>query len=150
VIGKLLLTHGGLAAELYAAAQQISAGKLMGCEALSLAWDESPEAAGARVGEALARLDQGEGVLILTDIHGGTPTNVAMSFCQPGKVEVLTGVNLPMVVRLACQAGEPGGLLELARRLRDKVRASICLGSDMVPARQAESPPAPAIIEAER
>lgn len=148
MIGKLLLTHGGLATELFAAAQQISAGKLAGCEALSLSWDETPDAARRRVEEALARLDTGQGVLILTDIHGGTPTNVAMSCYRPGKVEVLTGLNLPMVVRLACQAAEPGSLTEVARRLQEKVRSSICLGSDMVCARPAE--PRASVVEAKR
>jgi mannose/fructose-specific phosphotransferase system component IIA len=61
---------------------------------------------------------------------------------------VLTGLNLPMVVRLACQAAEPGGVVEVARRLQEKVRASICLGSDLVPVRQAEPQPGP--VEAKR
>jgi PTS system mannose-specific IIA component len=138
VIGKLLLTHGGLAEELFAAAQKISSGKLAGCEALSLGWDESPEAVRRRVEQAVTRLDSGDGVLILTDIHGGTPTNAAMACHRPGRVEVLTGLNLPMVVRLACQTTEPGGVTEVARRLQEKVRASICLGSDMVSARREE------------
>jgi PTS system mannose-specific IIA component len=137
-----------LAAELFAAAQKISAGRLAGCEALSLGWDESPESVKRRVEEAVARLDTGDGVLILTDIFGGTPTNVAMSCYLPGKVEVLTGLNLPMVVRLACQATEPGGVTEVARRLQEKARASICLGGDMVSARQAEPRTAP--VEAKR
>ena len=147
MIGKLLLTHGGLARELFAAAQKISAGRLAGCEALCLEWDESPESVTRRVEQAVARLDSGEGVLILTDIHGGTPTNAAMACRRPGRVEVLTGLNLPMVVRLACQSAE-GGVTEVARRLQEKVRASICVGGDMVPARREEADAAP--VEAKR
>ena len=102
MIGKLVLTHGGLARELLAAAQVI-AGSTEGFEALSLDWNDPFESARAKVAAAVARLDQGEGVLILTDMFGGTPCNVALTFQRPGTVEILTGVNLPMVLRLACQ-----------------------------------------------
>ena len=108
MIGKLILTHGGLARELLAAANVIS-GRLTGFEALSLDWSDGFDEARAKVAAALERLDQGQGVLILTDMYGGTPCNIAMTFYQPGKVEVLTGVNLPMVLRLACQAGSRRG-----------------------------------------
>jgi PTS system mannose-specific IIA component len=132
MIGKLILTHGGLARELLAAAQVIS-GRLAGFEALSLDWNDTVEEAKAKVRAAVARLDEGQGVLILTDMYGGTPTNVAVSFLQAGKVEVLTGVNLPMVLRLACQqqTEEPGDLAETARWLQSKGQRSLCLGSDM-------------------
>src|SRR6185295_11375406 len=101
MIGKLILTHGGLARELLAAAQVIS-GRLAGIEALSLDWNDTFEEAKAKVRAALDRLDDGHGVLILTDMYGGTPSNVAVTFLQNDRVEVLTGVNLPMVLRLAC------------------------------------------------
>src|ERR1700712_483223 len=132
MIGKLLLTHGGLARELLAAADKIS-GRLSGFEALSLDWSEGFDPARVKVGEAVERLDQGEGVLILTDIYGGTPCNIAMTFYQPGKVEVLTGVNLPMVVKLACWAGSQDGTVsDLARALQAKGQRSICLAGDLV------------------
>ncbi len=102
-IGKLILTHGGLARELLSAASVIS-GRLDGFEALSLDWSDGFDEARGKVAAALERLDQGQGVLILTDMYGGTPCNIAMTFFQPGRVEILTGVNLPMVLRLACQA----------------------------------------------
>ena len=98
MIGKLILTHGGLAKELLAAAQKIS-GELPGFAALSLDWDVSLETARENVVAALASLDQGEGVLILTDMFGGTPCNVAAALMDYGRVEMLTGVNLPMLVR---------------------------------------------------
>jgi len=100
MIGKLILTHGGLARELVSAAQVIS-GRLNGFEALSLDWNDTFEEARAKVRAAIERLDEGQGVLILTDMYGGTPSNVAVTFLESGKVEVLTGVNLPMVLRLA-------------------------------------------------
>lgn len=138
MIGKLILTHGGLARELLAAAQMIS-GRLSAFEALSLGWSDGFDEARAQVRAAIERLDQGEGVLILTDMFGGTPCNIAMTFLQPGKIEVLTGVNLPMVLRLACQAGEDGNLAELARLLQVRGQKSLCLGSDMVQPRKCEN-----------
>lgn len=132
MIGKLILTHGGLARELMAAAGVISGG-LSGFEALSLDWSDGFEEARSKVAAALERLDQGQGVLILTDMYGGTPCNVAMTFFAPGKVEVLTGVNLPMVLRLACQAGEQAETVsELARSLQAKGAKSVCLAGDLV------------------
>ncbi|MEA2599563.1 MAG: mannose system component [Acidobacteriota bacterium] len=132
MIGKLILTHGGLARELLAAANVIS-GQLTGFEALSLDWSDGFDDARAKVGAVLERLDQGQGVLILTDMYGGTPCNIAMTFYQGGKFEVLTGVNLPMVLRLACQVdGEEGTVSDLARRLQIKGQKSVCLAGDLV------------------
>ncbi|HEY0553708.1 MAG TPA: PTS sugar transporter subunit IIA [Thermoanaerobaculia bacterium] len=132
MIGKLLLTHGGLARELLAAADKIS-GRLSGFEALSLDWGEGFDQARIRVGEALERLDQGEGVLVLTDVYGGTPCNIAMTYYQPGKVEVLAGVNLPMILRMACQAGMDGGrtVADLAHLLQEKGQRGVCLAGDL-------------------
>ena len=132
MIGKLILTHGGLARELLSAAQVIS-GRLNLFEAISLDWNDGVEEAKAQVGAAIQRLDQGQGVLILTDMYGGTPCNVASSFFQPGKVEILTGVNLPMVLRIACQAIEDGNLPDVSRWLQTKGQRSLCLVGDMFP-----------------
>lgn len=132
MIGKLILTHGGLARELLSAAQTIS-GRLSAFEALSLDWNDGLEEAKAQIAAAIQRLEQGEGVLILTDMYGGTPCNVASLFHQPGKVEILTGVNLPMVLRLACQSAEDGDLSKVAKWLQAKGQRSLCLVSDMVP-----------------
>jgi len=130
MIGKLVLTHGGLARELLAAAQVI-AGSTDGFEALSLDWNDDFEVARAKVAAAVARLDGGDGVLILTDMFGGTPCNVALTFQRPGAVEILTGVNLPMVLRLACQGSERRGVAEVARWLQAKGQRSVCLASDL-------------------
>ncbi|HEV2854218.1 MAG TPA: PTS sugar transporter subunit IIA [Thermoanaerobaculia bacterium] len=132
MIGKLILTHGGLARELLSAANVIS-GRLNGFEALSLDWSDGFDEARGKVSAALTRLDTGEGVLILTDMYGGTPCNIAMTFFQAGKVEVLTGVNLPMVLRLACQAeADETSVTDLARALQAKGQKSVCLAGDLV------------------
>jgi PTS system mannose-specific IIA component len=132
MIAKLILTHGGLARELLAAATVIS-GHLSGFEALSLDWSDGFDDARAKVAAALERLDEGQGVLILTDMYGGTPCNIAMTFFQAGKFEVLTGVNLPMVLRLACQTGsEEGTVSDLAKWLQAKGQKSVCLAGELV------------------
>jgi PTS system mannose-specific IIA component len=138
MIGKLILTHGGLARELLSAANVIS-GRLDGFEALSLDWSDGFDEARGKVATALARLDQGQGVLILTDMYGGTPCNIAMTFFQVGRVEVLTGVNLPMVLRLACQAEpEETHVSDLAKWLQAKGQKSVCLAGDMANGRKCE------------
>jgi PTS system mannose-specific IIA component len=142
MIGKMILTHGGLARELLAAANVI-AGRLDGFEAVSLDWSDGFDEAHGKVAAALERLDRGQGVLILTDMYGSTPCNAAMTFFQPGKVEVLTGANLPMVVRLACQSeAEATDVAELARWLQAKGRKSVCRAGDLVPGRPWEAVPA--------
>ncbi|HEX9944062.1 MAG TPA: PTS sugar transporter subunit IIA [Thermoanaerobaculia bacterium] len=139
MIGKLILTHGGLARELLQAASVIS-GRLTGFEALSLDWSDGFDEARAKVAAALERLDQGQGVLILTDMYGGTPCNIAMTFFKAGQVEVLTGVNLPMVLRLACQSGgEEKGVSDMARWLQSKGQSSVCLAGDLVQNRRWEN-----------
>ncbi|HXO21765.1 MAG TPA: PTS sugar transporter subunit IIA [Thermoanaerobaculia bacterium] len=130
MIGKLILTQGGLARELLAAARTIS-GELAGFEALSLDWSDGFEEAKSKVRSALDHLDQGQGVLVLTDMFGGTPTNVALTFQHPGKVEILTGVNLPMVLRLTCPGIEDTDVTLLARWLLAKGQRSVGLASEM-------------------
>jgi PTS system mannose-specific IIA component len=138
MIGKLLVSHGPLASELLAAAETI-AGELHGFGALCLAWSEKLEESQHQIAVQLEQLDDGDGVLILTDMFGDTPCNASLSFLEPGEVEVVTGVNLPMVVRLAC--GQPASMnvTELARWTQSKGRGSICLVSEM-PTVQAKVP----------
>ena len=134
MVGVLILTHGDLAKELLASACKI-AGELKNFAALPLSWSDGVEKAQERVGSALAHLDNGEGVLVLTDIFGGTPSNIAMAFRKPGEVEVISGVNLPMVVRLGClKATAASGemtLEEMATWICDKAQTSICCSSEL-------------------
>jgi PTS system mannose-specific IIA component len=154
-VGILILTHGDLARELLASARKI-AGELDNFEALPLSWSDGVDKAQEKVGEALQRVDRGAGVLILTDIFGGTPSNIAMAFRKPGRVEVISGVNLPMVVRLGClnvHSGSTAGTMaleEMASWIREKAQTSICCSSEMPrpPARKAGAP-APASEDGE-
>lgn len=125
MIGVLILTHGGLARELLASAETI-AGNVPAMSALALPWTEAIDAARQRVGEEIDRLDRGQGVLVLTDLAGGTPCNIAMSFRREGRVAVVSGVNLPMVVRLCCSVHRDAGDLETMRHvIEEKGRAAI-------------------------
>ncbi len=143
MIGTLILTHGGVARELLESARVI-VGPLTGFEALSLDWGDCFEDAQTKIRGAVERLDQGEGVLILTDMFGGTPCNLAVKFQRPGKVEVIGGVNLPMVLRLAGLRDGAMTLQEAARWLQVKGQRSICLASDVLETRNggAREPPA--------
>ena len=127
MVGILILTHGRMAIELLAAASKI-AGELERFEALTLDWDEAVEEARRKVEASVERLDSGDGVLILTDIFGGTPSNIAMQLAEPDRVEVVSGVNLPMVVRLGCQRSSwPAMPLdEMTSWIEDKGKSSIC------------------------
>jgi PTS system mannose-specific IIA component len=125
VISVLIVTHGRLAAELLAAGQTI-AGELPNFRALSLDWSEGIDVARRRIAEEIAAIDQGDGVLVLTDMFGDTPSNAAISLRQEGRVEVVSGVNLPMVVRLGCTRATSLPLAETARWLEIKGRRSIC------------------------
>ena len=97
--------------------------------ALSLEWEDGFETARGKLRAAVDALEiDGDGLLILTDIYGGTTTNVALTMREPGRVEVVSGVNLPMVVRLGCGNQADKSLQELAEWIREKARSSICCG----------------------
>ena len=125
MLGVLIVTHGRLASELLAAAQTIS-GEVPHFRALPLEWSDGIDEARRKIAAELESLDRGEGVLVLTDMFGDTPSNAALSLRSEGRVEVLSGVNLPMVVRLACARDSRRSLAETARWLEIKGRRSIC------------------------
>ena len=131
-VGILLLSHGPLADALRDTVQVLEPqpGEPLG--ALSLAWDEAPEHASERLQRAIADADRGRGVVLLTDMFGGTPSNLALAFLQKGRIEIVTGVNLPMVVKaraLAREGRKPG---EMARTLVEKGRRSIVAAGELM------------------
>ncbi len=125
MVSTLILTHGGLARELVEAAEMIL-GRQPRFDAVSLSWTDSFEESSEKVRRALETLDTVGGVLILTDMYGGTPYNVAASFHRPGEIEVVSGVNLPMVVRLGCPGVNEMEVSDLASWIQAKARGSIC------------------------
>ncbi|MGB3564413.1 MAG: PTS sugar transporter subunit IIA [Thermoanaerobaculia bacterium] len=133
MVTTLIVTHGRMAQELLDAAQMI-VGEMPRFVAVSLDWDDSVEEVTEKTRRALETVDPADEVLILTDMYGGTPFNVAAGFFQPGQVEVVTGVNLPMVVRLGCPRSKEMTLAKLADWIQEKSRASICRAGEGQPA----------------
>ena len=125
MVKTLILTHGGLARELLDAARAIVGELPTEFRAVTLDWDDSFEVALEKTQRALERFNSSNGTLILTDMYGGTPYNVASSLRDPGNVEVVTGVNLPMVVRLGCPGASEMSLESLAVWIQTKARRSI-------------------------
>ena len=126
----MIVTHGHLAGELLAAAEMII-GPISHIAAVSIGWHDDVDAARDEVQRAITRVSQGRGVLLLTDMFGGTPTNIASMFLEEGSVEVITGVNLPMVIKLATAAAEDS-LAEIARKICDQGRQGIYLAGALL------------------
>ncbi len=129
-VGGVIVTHGQLASEFLAAAEMI-VGAVKHIAAVSIGWHDDVESAREEIERCIKRVSEGRGVLILTDMFGGTPTNITSMFLAEGEVEVVTGVNLPMVIKLASQT-EPESLTEVARRVRDQGREGIYLAGDLL------------------
>ena len=100
MIGIVLVTHGNLAREFVAALEHV-VGPQQGVSAVCIAADDDMEARRAEILESGRTCDVGDGVIVLTDMFGGTPSNLAISCMSRPKVEVLAGINLPMLVKLA-------------------------------------------------
>lgn len=100
MIGLLIVTHSGLAGEFRAALEHV-VGPQQQLEAISIGPDDDVEARRQEILDAVRRLDTGDGVILLTDMFGGTPSNLSISILDEANVEVIAGVNLPMLVRLA-------------------------------------------------
>jgi PTS system mannose-specific IIA component len=129
-VAGVIVTHGHLAGELLAAAEMII-GPISHITAVSIGWHDDVDAARDEVQRAITRVSQGVGVLLMTDMFGGTPTNIASMFLEDGKVEVITGINLPMVIKLGTRTGE-GSLNEIARRVCDLGRQGIYVAGDLL------------------
>jgi len=129
MIGVVVVTHGQLATELLNAAETI-VGELPRFTAVSIGWHEDTEDARSEIADAVARVNGDAGVLVLTDMFGGTPSNLAMTFLGD-RVEVITGVNLPMLIKLANLA-EQADLLTAEREIREQGRAAIWVASDLL------------------
>ena len=135
MIPVLVLTHGNLASELLQAAQTIDPSLTGLTAAMSLPWDVDSDEASQSLKRQLRELDKGEGTLILTDMFGGTATNLALPFLEPGKVEIVTGVNLPMLVKLGSLVNRTLSLDELAEALTVAGQKSIRVASEFLHAK---------------
>jgi PTS system mannose-specific IIA component len=129
-IGGVIVSHGRLANELLAAAEQV-VGDLPHIAAVSIGWHDDVDAARSEVERAIETVADGKGVLLMTDMFGGTPTNISAMFIEEGKVEVVTGVNLPMVVKLASQNSEIT-LREMSSAVEQQGKESIYMAGDLL------------------
>ena len=133
MIGALIVTHGRLANELLNAAQKIEA-KAGVLEAVPLEWTDSVEESREKIRKALDRIGDAEGVIIFTDMFGGTPSNISLSFLEKGRVEIVTGVNLPMVVKFATMQHDAKDVSSLAHVICEKGSKAIRVASDLLSA----------------
>ena len=130
MIGVVVVTHGQLATELVNAAETI-VGDLPHVVAVSIGWHEDVQDARREISEAIAAVTGPEGVLIVTDMFGGTPANLAITFLEAGRVEVVTGISLPMLIKLA-GLRDTSSLLDAARQIREHGRNAIWVASDLL------------------
>jgi PTS system mannose-specific IIA component len=130
MIGVVVVTHGQLATELVNAAEMI-VGDLPQFIAVSIGWHDEVNDAREDIAEAIDRVRGEEGVLLLTDMFGGTPSNLGMTFLETNRIEVITGVNLPMLIKLASLRSSHD-LLGVAREMRDHGRNAIWVASDLL------------------
>ncbi len=130
MIGVVVVTHGQLATELLNAAEAI-VGDLPQFAAVSIGWHDDADDAREEIRQAIGRVQADGGVLILTDMFGGTPANLGMTFLEPNKVEVITGVNLPMLIKLTSLKSSQD-LLGVAREMREHGRNAIWVASDLL------------------
>src|SRR3954466_5228727 len=99
MIGLVLVTHGRLAAEFVIAMEHV-VGPQLAVEAICIGPEDDMEMRRGDIAKAIGKVDAGRGVIVLTDLFGGTPSNLAISLMEPGRIEVIAGVNLPMLIRL--------------------------------------------------
>ena len=131
MIGVVVVTHGQLATELVNAAETI-VGDLPRFAAVSIGWHEDVRDARDDIQAAIGRVKTGlSGVLIITDMFGGTPCNLAMTFLAKDEVEVVTGVNLPMLLKLAT-LGRPGSLRDVARIVHENGQNAVWVASELL------------------
>ena len=130
MIGLLIVTHCDLGKELINAAEFI-VGRLESAEVVSITQTSDSETIRKQIEEKIAILNKGDGIIILTDMFGGTPSNLSLSFLKEKAIEVLTGANLPMVIAIA-QNRSHMGLSELAEKAEEAGKMSISLAGKLL------------------
>ena len=130
MIGVVVITHGQLATELVNSAEMI-VGDLSHFTAVSIGWHDDVNDAREDISQAIDRVRGDGGVLLLTDMFGGTPSNLGMTFLEKDRIEVITGVNLPMLIKLAGTT-RSSDLLAVAQEMREHGRNAIWVASDFL------------------
>jgi len=130
MIGIVIVTHADLGMQLLCTAQEI-VGPLLRVEAVSIQASEEIDKARKKIEGVLARVDDGSGVLVLTDLFGGTPSNLVLSYLETSRLEVVTGVNLPMLMKLPSLRDEQD-LKAMAEKLAKYGQRNILVASDFL------------------
>lgn len=130
LVGVLVVTHGQLGYELVAAAEMI-VGEVSHIEAVSIGWHDDVNQSRREIEQAASGVDQGKGVIVLTDMFGGTPSNLSLPLLEKGKLEIITGVNLPMIIKLAEQSGKEE-LEELAAKVCRHGQKHIAIAGELL------------------
>ncbi|UCD83456.1 MAG: PTS sugar transporter subunit IIA [Deltaproteobacteria bacterium] len=136
MVGVIVVTHGQLARELILIAEFII-GKVVGIEAVTTDPKMSVDEIKEVISQAIKKVDKGNGVLILTDMFGGTPSNISLSFLEDKKVEILSGVNLPMLLKVAINQEEKN-LSEMAELIKSYGQKNISLASEILQGKKEE------------
>ena len=130
MIGLVLVTHGRLAEEFRNAVEHV-VGPQQNLETVSIGADDDMQQRRHDIVDAVARADTGEGVIILTDMFGGTPSNLAISVMEPSRVEIIAGVNLPMLIKLSSVRKE-GGMANALNEAQNAGRKYINVASQLL------------------
>ncbi len=136
MIGIVIVAHGALAPA-YVAAMEHVVGKQPGVQAVAIAPEDSPENSAKLLKSVIAEVNAGDGVMVLSDMFGGTPSNLAMTLIEPGHIELVAGVNLPMLIKLA-SIRHSMPLAEAALEIQETGRKYINVASNLLAQRQKE------------
>ena len=130
MIGGIIVSHGKLGEELLNSLT-IILGEAVNIEAISIGWYDDVEESKRKINQFLKRVDQKNGVLIFTDMFGGTPSNLSFSFLKDGQVEIITGVNLPMLIKFI-SLQRSFDLKDVAKKVVEQGRKNIHLASALL------------------
>ncbi|MGB4703718.1 MAG: hypothetical protein WBI18_01385 [Candidatus Saccharicenans sp.] len=133
MIGGVIVTHGRLAEELLNALM-IILGEAPNIEPVSIGWYDDVEESKKKISQSIKKVDQKNGVIIFTDLFGGTPSNLSFSFMAENKIEIITGVNLPMLIKFV-SLQRSNNLKEVARKVVEQGRKNIHLASALLNSR---------------
>jgi PTS system mannose-specific IIA component len=130
MIGGIIVSHGKLAEELLNALT-IILGEVVNMEAISIGWYDDVEDSKRKINQSLKRVDQKNGVMIFTDMFGGTPSNLSFSFLKDDRIEIITGVNLPMLIKFV-SLQRSNKLKDVAKKVVEQGKKNIHLASALL------------------
>jgi PTS system mannose-specific IIA component len=130
MIGGIIVSHGKLAEELLNALN-IILGEVVNIDAISIGWYDDVEESKKKISQSLQAVNKKNGVLIFTDMFGGTPSNLSFSFIKDNRIEIITGVNLPMLIKFA-SLQRSNNLKDVAKKVVEQGRKNIHLASALL------------------